>query len=126
MKMVLFPPQMISRKVCMLSFPGSTRGFRVNLDGRERTIHVERVGGTLTEVASMVEQLSLMDVGPRPCCSKKQSEAHRTLRTAPRSLCPCRIPGLRRVRHGPEGCRSWNAEIDATGHYTTRVIIVTA
>jgi CRP-like cAMP-binding protein len=30
---------------------GSVRAFRVNLDGREQTIHVERAGGTLAEVA---------------------------------------------------------------------------
>ncbi len=30
---------------------GSIRAFRVNLDGREQTIHVEHAGGTLAEVA---------------------------------------------------------------------------
>lgn len=30
---------------------GSVRAFRVNLDGREQTIHVEHAGGTLAEVA---------------------------------------------------------------------------
>lgn len=30
---------------------GSIRAFRVNLDGREQTIHIERTGGVLAEVA---------------------------------------------------------------------------
>ncbi|MBT9333086.1 Crp/Fnr family transcriptional regulator [Paracidobacterium acidisoli] len=30
---------------------GSIRAFRVNLDGREQTIHIEQAGGTLAEVA---------------------------------------------------------------------------
>lgn len=30
---------------------GSVRAFRVNIDGREQTIHVEHAGGTLAEVA---------------------------------------------------------------------------
>lgn len=38
---------------------GSVRAFRVNLDGREQTIHVERVGGTLADVA-------VFDGGPYP------------------------------------------------------------
>lgn len=38
---------------------GSVRAFRVNLDGREQTIHVERDGGTLAEVA-------VFDGGPYP------------------------------------------------------------
>jgi CRP/FNR family transcriptional regulator len=38
---------------------GAVRAFRVNLDGREQTIHVERSGGTLAEVAAF-------DGGPYP------------------------------------------------------------
>lgn len=38
---------------------GSVRAFRVNLDGREQTIHVERAGGMLAEVA-------VFDDGPYP------------------------------------------------------------
>lgn len=38
---------------------GAVRAFRVNLDGREQTIHVEHGGGTLAEVA-------VFDGGPYP------------------------------------------------------------
>lgn len=38
---------------------GAVRAFRVNLDGREQTIHIERPGGTLAEVAAF-------DGGPYP------------------------------------------------------------
>lgn len=38
---------------------GSVRAFRVNLDGREQTIHIERPGGMLAEVAAF-------DGGPFP------------------------------------------------------------
>lgn len=38
---------------------GSVRAFRVNLDGREQTIHIEQTGGTLAEVA-------VFDGGPFP------------------------------------------------------------
>lgn len=38
---------------------GSIRAFRVNLDGREQTIHVEHAGGMLAEVA-------VFDGGPNP------------------------------------------------------------
>ncbi len=38
---------------------GSVRAFRINLDGREQTIHVEHAGGTLAEVA-------VFDNGPYP------------------------------------------------------------
>lgn len=38
---------------------GAIRAFRVNVDGREQTIHVEQVGGTLAEVAAF-------DGGPYP------------------------------------------------------------
>ena len=38
---------------------GSVRAFRENMDGREQTIHVERAGGTLAEVA-------VFDGGPYP------------------------------------------------------------
>ena len=38
---------------------GSLRAFRVNLDGREQTIHIERAGGALAEVA-------VFDGGPYP------------------------------------------------------------
>jgi CRP/FNR family transcriptional regulator len=31
---------------------GAVRAFRVNMDGREQTIHIERCGGTLAEVAA--------------------------------------------------------------------------
>ena len=38
---------------------GSVRAFRENIQGREQTIHVERAGGTLAEVA-------VFDGGPYP------------------------------------------------------------
>ena len=38
---------------------GAVRAFRVNLDGREQTIHIEHTGGTLAEVAAF-------DGGPYP------------------------------------------------------------
>lgn len=46
---------------------GCVRAFRVNLDGREQTIHVERVGGTLAEVA-------VFDGGPYPSTTIAEEE----------------------------------------------------
>ena len=47
---------------------GSVRAFRENMDGREQTIHVERVGGTLAEV-------SVFDGGPYPSTTMAEEDS---------------------------------------------------
>ena len=47
---------------------GSVRAFRDNMDGREQTIHVERVGGILAEV-------SVFDGGPYPSTTMAEEDS---------------------------------------------------
>lgn len=47
---------------------GSVRAFRENVDGREQTIHVEGVGGTLAEV-------SVFDGGPYPSSTMAEEDS---------------------------------------------------
>ncbi len=47
---------------------GSVRAFRENMDGREQTIHMERVGGTLAEV-------SVFDGGPYPSTTMAEEDS---------------------------------------------------
>ncbi len=47
---------------------GSVRAFREKMDGREQTIHVERVGGTLAEV-------SVFDGGPYPSTTMAEEDS---------------------------------------------------
>lgn len=47
---------------------GTVRAFRVNLDGREQTIHTESMGGTLAEVAAF-------DGGPYPSTTVAEEDS---------------------------------------------------
>src|SRR5665213_261407 len=47
---------------------GAIRAFRVNIDGREQTIHVEHAGGTLAEVAAF-------DGGPYPSTTVAEEDS---------------------------------------------------
>ncbi len=47
---------------------GAVRAFRVNVDGREQTIHVEHAGGTLAEVA-------VFDGGPYPSTTVAEEDS---------------------------------------------------
>ena len=49
-------------------FTGSVRAFRVNIDGREQTIHVEHAGGMLAEV-------TVFDGGPYPSTAVAEEDS---------------------------------------------------
>jgi CRP-like cAMP-binding protein len=49
-------------------FTGSVRAFRVNIDGREQTMHVEHAGGMLAEV-------TVFDGGPYPSTAVAEEDS---------------------------------------------------